>query len=68
MPTVVFPPLAMVRARLGAMTQAELRRLADDSGVPYPTLVKIRQGTTKNPGLETVRKFFPLLPGGQVNA
>lgn len=65
MATVVFPPLAMVRARLNQLTQAEMHQLAADSGVPFPTLMKIRHGTTKNPGLETVRKFFPLLPGAE---
>jgi hypothetical protein len=40
----------------------ELRELAAISGVPFRTLLKIRLGDTPNPGLETVRKFFHLLP------
>lgn len=51
-----------VSARLRALKLAELGVLSRQSGVPFPTLVKIRMGTTPNPGIETVRKFFHLLP------
>jgi len=30
----------------------------EQTGVPVPTLVKIRQGTTRNPGIETVRSIY----------
>lgn len=59
---ITIPPLAMIVSRLEQLTQADLKRLAKDSGVPFSTLVNIRYGTTKNPGIETVRQFYPLLP------
>ena len=36
--------------------------LAATSGVPVPTLQKIRYGITENPGYETMRKVLPLVP------
>ena len=59
---ITIPPLALIHSRLAAMNQVQLRRLAKDSGIPFGTLMKIRYGTTKNPGIETVRAFYPLLP------
>lgn len=58
---ITVPPLTMVRSRLERLSQSQLAQLASDSGVPFGTLMKIRQGVTTNPGIETVRKFFPLL-------
>lgn len=58
---ITIPPLTMVRSRLEHLSQAQLATLASESGVPFGTLMKIRQGVTTNPGIETVRKFFPLL-------
>jgi len=40
---------------------AQLRALADVSGVPFRTLLNIRLGVTKNPGIETVRSFYALV-------
>ena len=57
-----LPSTDQVAARLRVMRMGELRDLAGRSGVPYRTLLKIRLGETPNPGLETVRKFFHLLP------
>jgi hypothetical protein len=57
-----IPSIEQVAARLRPMRMSELRELAGLSGVPYRTLLKIRMGETPNPGLETVRKFFDLLP------
>jgi len=59
---IQVPPLAMVKDRLVKLNQAELKQLSIDSGVPFQTLTNIRYGITKNPGIETVRMFFPLLP------
>lgn len=59
--SVTIPPLTMIVSRLEKLSQKEVRQLADDSGVPFGTLMNIRQGATKNPGIETVRAFFPLL-------
>lgn len=57
-----LPSTDQVASRLRVMRMSELRELAGRSGVPYRTLLKIRLGETPNPGLETVRKFFHLLP------
>lgn len=59
---ITIPPLTMIVSRLEKLTDSQTRRLANDSGVPFGTLNKIRCGHTKNPGIETVRQFFPLLP------
>jgi predicted transcriptional regulator len=53
-----IPPVSEVRAKLERLTTAQLKLLAASSGVPYTTLWKVRDGTTENPGLETVRKFM----------
>lgn len=52
-----FPPISDVRAELEALGHAETQELSKISGVPFTTLWKIRDGTTKNPGIETVRQF-----------
>jgi hypothetical protein len=39
------------------MSRPDIQRLADLSGVPFHTLLKIRSGETMNPGIETVRLF-----------
>lgn len=43
------------------MGHAEVQQLSRDTGVPFTTLWKIRDGTTLNPGIETVRLFWPEL-------
>lgn len=58
---ITIPPLSMVRARLKKLTGAQMEELAKDSGVGKQTLVNIRYGITANPGIETVRRFWPLL-------
>jgi len=54
-----IPSTAVVRERLSPLGHAQLHRLAEVSGVPFTTLWKIKDGTTCNPGLETVNKFWP---------
>ena len=63
MPTMdaKIPSASEIGASLQRLSHAQLRQLAAGSGVPYPTLCKIRQGFTPNPGIETVRKFMPHL-------
>lgn len=41
-------------ARLKAMTTAERQRVAEASGVPFPTVQKIAIGQTRNPRFNTV--------------
>lgn len=60
--TTCIPSANHVAARLRPMRVNELQDLAARSGVPYRTLLKIRFGQTVNPGIETVRKFYSLLP------
>lgn len=62
---ITIPPLTLVSARLKRLSEAQLKQLAEESGVPFGTLNKIKHGYTVNPGIETVRKFFPLLPAGE---
>lgn len=62
-----IPPMAAVRARLLLLRDAEVDDLATASGVPASTIRKIRQGVTPNPGFETVRKIFHLLPTPAAN-
>jgi transcriptional regulator with XRE-family HTH domain len=57
-----FPSVEVIRSRLQSLNDGEIYKVASDSGVPASTLWKIRCGATSNPGLETVRKFFHLLP------
>ena len=59
--TTPFPSVVDIRARLVALPMAQLSKLAGLSGVPLPTLTKIRYGQTLNPGVETVRSFMPHL-------
>lgn len=57
-----IPSTEEVCLRLKQLRLAALQDIAKQSGVPYRTLINIRVGATENPGLETVRKFFHLLP------
>lgn len=62
---ITIPPLTLVCARLKRLNDAQLKKLSEESGVPYGTISKIRNGYTTNPGIETVRKFLQLLPDGE---
>ena len=55
--TTAIPSAGDIRARLSALSLDQLDQLAKLSGVPLPTLSKIRYGQTLNPGIETVRQF-----------
>lgn len=55
---ISIPSTSDVRALLLKLRQRELRSVYEQTGVPVPTLVKIRQGTTRNPGIETVRSIY----------
>ena len=50
-----------VRERLKELTIKQLERLSELSGVPVPTIYKIRLGVTGNPGIETVGQFWPFI-------
>lgn len=64
----VFPSVDDVRVRLQLLKDGEIYKVAQESGVPASTLWKIRCGATPNPGIETVRKFFHLLPANDQQA
>jgi hypothetical protein len=53
-----IPSLGLIRRRLKQYSMAELEELSESSGVAFSTLLKIKLGTTKNPGIETCRKFW----------
>lgn len=61
MDAMTIPAVSDLSAELRALNLKQIDALAALSGVPAPTLVKIRNGHTLNPGLETVRKFLPHL-------
>lgn len=54
-----IPPVAEVRDALKSLTLKQIDALARLSGVAAPTIYKIKNGQTDNPGIETVRKFMP---------
>ena len=56
---IQIPSAAEIARRLAPMKASQLQRLAELSGVPFHTLLKIKRGDTENPGIETVRKFAP---------
>lgn len=64
--TYLVPPMSAVIERLSDLTGEQMRDLGKASGVPVSTLNKIRYGFIKNPGIETVGKFFPLLKAPKV--
>lgn len=57
----VIPSAGEVRSRLQALEPGQLEALAQRSGVPVTTLIKVRNGQTANPRLETVRVIWPEL-------
>ena len=56
-----IPSASAVQCALSTLSHAQLAKLADMSEVPFGTLWKVRSGVTKNPGIDTVRKFLPLI-------
>lgn len=56
-----IPTAADVRATLQALTAKQLQALSGLSGVPVTTLYNVRNGTTKDPRLDTVGAFMPHL-------
>jgi predicted transcriptional regulator len=53
-----IPSVIEVRAELESLPHSLVQELARISGVPFTTIWKVRDGTTENPGMETVRKFW----------
>lgn len=53
-----IPSAAEISARLADLKGPQLQRLAELSGVPFHTLLKIKSGETENPRIDTVRQFI----------
>lgn len=51
---LTLPSMKDVRARLMALSKAQVEALQKHSGVPVSTINKIRYGLTANPGYVTV--------------
>lgn len=63
-----IPSTAQVRLRLKAMSTEAVRQLSLASRVPYTTIWKVRDGTTANPGLETVRQILAFMPAETIKS
>ena len=48
-----------LRGVLGRLRGGDLQELSRVSGVPFWTLIKVRNGETPNPRIGTVRAFWP---------
>jgi len=57
-----IPPVSAVKQALETLSHAGVQELSKVSDVPFTTIWKIRDGTTGNPGMETVRKFWAHMP------
>jgi hypothetical protein len=55
----------LVIERVRQCTATELQRLAEASGVPLPTLTKIKYGQTPDPRGSTLDAIAPHLPAPQ---
>jgi hypothetical protein len=53
--------LQLVRHELGKLRLSELDSVANGSGVPVDTIIKLKYGTTKNPRYETVKPVADFL-------
>ena len=58
----VIPSTEQIRTALRDLTLDELRAIADWAECSFSTLVSIRYGYIKNPGIDTVRRFINHLP------
>lgn len=59
--SIEIPSMADVREAMRHLTLKQIATLAGLSGVPAPTIYKIKRGETPNPGMDTVAKFMPHL-------
>jgi len=51
----IFTP---VLDKLRASSEADVRLLADATGVPKPTIDKIKYGQTPNPRVQTIQRLY----------
>lgn len=59
--SINFPPISEIKGGLERLGHSEVQELSKTSEVPFTTLWNIRSGATGNPGVETVRKFYPFM-------
>jgi hypothetical protein len=57
----IIPSAAEIAEQLADMKVPQLQRLAELSGVPFHTLLKIKSRETGNPRIDTVRQFAPFI-------
>jgi hypothetical protein len=57
--SIKFPSIDEVRAYLEPLGHADIQAMSRESGVAFTTIWNIRNGLTSNPGMETVRRFYP---------
>lgn len=57
-----IPSPQEVRDAMRHLTIKQIRGIAELSGVPADTIYKIKRGETRNPGIDTLRRFLPLVP------
>ena len=50
--------LTPVMEKLKTSTEADVRAIADESGIPAPTILKIKYGQTPNPRVLTVQRLY----------
>ncbi len=56
-----LPSAVEIASLLNALSYTQMVELAQSSSVPLSTLFNIRNGTTRNPRLETIRMFLPFV-------
>ena len=57
----LIPSAAEIAERMADLKPPQLQKLAELSGVPFHTLLKIKSGETSNPRIDTVRQFAPFI-------
>ena len=62
---VDIPTSSQLRAKLNALSWAQVQELCRKTGAPFTTVWKIRSGETADPRLETVRLIWPELIGAE---
>ncbi len=50
--------LTPVLERLKSATEADMREIAEATGVPAPTIAKLKYGQTDDPRISTVQKLY----------
>lgn len=54
----IFTP---VKTYLDNCKHSDIQKLANESGIPFTTIIKIKYGETKNPGVHTIQPLFNVI-------